>query len=177
MKSLFARCMALEKINAVNELRFQQFCLRSSLPAQLPPTKDALRKHILRANYQACIWRRCLESRPAVPSPHEHGWLVEGDVISIDWMDSRPAPEELLVLTKCSCQQGCATLRCSCKKAQMPCTDACKCAENCSNKPQLGRDDGDEGDDQAPAESQLFQDDLSNSGDDGADEDDEDTTA
>ena len=31
---------------------------------QLPPYKDSLRRHTLRANYRAGIWRRCLEKDP-----------------------------------------------------------------------------------------------------------------
>ena len=66
---------------------------------------------------------------PDVPSPQDHGWLVneDGTEISVAWMDSRPAPEKLSVLTKCTCQGGCTSSRCSCKKEALLCTDACTC--------------------------------------------------
>ena len=57
----------------VNDARYALFCKESS---QLPPTKDALSKHTSRANYQAAIWRRTLDARPDVPTPHGHGWML-----------------------------------------------------------------------------------------------------
>ena len=44
---------------------------------QLPPFRDCLEKHALRANNQAGIWRRCLEQNPQVPSPVGRGWKIE----------------------------------------------------------------------------------------------------
>ena len=49
-------------------------------------------------------------------------------------MDKSAAPQELMVLTKCSCKTHCITRRCSCKKATLKCTDACKCTA-CENRP------------------------------------------
>ena len=63
--------------NNTNDLRYRLFCARKGEIDShlLPPCADALKKHALRANYQACIWRRSLEGCPAVPSPVGHGWL------------------------------------------------------------------------------------------------------
>ena len=41
-------------------LRYDMFCLKAAQSSQLPPSKDALQKHVLRANYQAAIWHRAL---------------------------------------------------------------------------------------------------------------------
>ena len=38
---------------SVNEWRYHLFCTRTTQSSQLPPTKDALSKHVLRANYHA----------------------------------------------------------------------------------------------------------------------------
>ena len=116
-----------------NELRYVQFCSQKSSASHLPPTKNSLCKHVLRSNHQAAIWRRALEGLPTVPSPHQQGWLITDGGITIDWTDQRPAPDELLELTHCGCKTGCGTMRCSCKKALMKCTDACSC-KDCSNK-------------------------------------------
>ena len=65
-------------------------------------SKNACQKHIKRANYQAAIWRRCLQPRPTVPSPHGHRWNVccaEGSVpqsISVYWMELPAAPQAVL---------------------------------------------------------------------------------
>ena len=56
----------------VNDLRHKLFCTKSLQSDQLPPTRDALRKHIRLANYQAAIWKRSLESHPEIPNPAEN---------------------------------------------------------------------------------------------------------
>ena len=110
----------------VNELRCKPFCMSSSPSSQLSSNRNALQKHIQCVNLQTAVWRRCLDARPDVMSPDQHGWIVKDNHISIDWMDGNPVPEELLVLTKCSCNSGCSSNRCSCRTAGLPCTDACK---------------------------------------------------
>ena len=57
----------------VNDLRYKLFCTKGLQSQQLPPMRDALRKHIRRANYQAAIWKRALETHPEIPSPAENG--------------------------------------------------------------------------------------------------------
>ena len=59
----------------VNDLRYHLFCAKKGEIEnhQLPPCKDCLVNHALRANYQAGIWRRCLEQNPQVPSPVGRG--------------------------------------------------------------------------------------------------------
>ena len=46
----------------VNDLRYKLFDTKGLQSQQLPPMKDALRKHIRLAKYQAEIWKRSLES-------------------------------------------------------------------------------------------------------------------
>ena len=59
----------------IDELRYNLFCTRKGdiESPQLPPCKDCLQKHILRANYQAGIWKRCLENDPDTPSSVGNG--------------------------------------------------------------------------------------------------------
>ena len=111
--AVYGHCLCSD----VNELRYIQFCSQQSGASHLPPTRNARRKHVLRANYQAAICRRALEGMPCVPSPHNQGWLVESGAITIDWTDQRPAPDELLEMTHCGCRTGWKTARGSCKKA------------------------------------------------------------
>ena len=99
---------------SVNDLRYELFCFKLPQCYYLPPTQDALRKHVSRACYQATIWRRVLRS--------------------IDWLSQLPAPEEILELIACGCQseQSCTSARCNCKKNNLPCTDCCRCID-CAN--------------------------------------------
>ena len=54
--------------HTVNALRYDLFCAKKGEVEshQLPPCIDCLQKHAQRANYQAAIWRRCLEQIPEV---------------------------------------------------------------------------------------------------------------
>ena len=114
-------------------VRYKLFCSNNAQTCNLPPTKDALKYHVARANYQACIWQNSLEAAAHTPSPHGHGWDVIDGHISIHWMDQQPAPKTLLQFISCNCLKGhCVGGRCSCRKNVMSCTDACGCVE-CSN--------------------------------------------
>ena len=59
----------------VNNLRYHLFCAKKGEieSHQLPPCRDCLVKHALRANYQAGIWRRCLEQDIQIPNPVGRG--------------------------------------------------------------------------------------------------------
>ena len=104
-------------ITDVNKLRYHIFAPKASPSDQLPPTKDALYQHVLRANYQASIWQRALYGKPEIPSPNGHGREVTSEqhqILRIKWMTQALAPEELLLLVNCHCRTGCTTGRCSC---------------------------------------------------------------
>ncbi len=88
----------------VTDMRYHLFCVKKGEieSHQLPPCRDCLVKPAQRANYQAGIWRRCIEQNPDVPNPLGRGWKIEmdGDEQSmvVDWMDGQPAPEAILAL-------------------------------------------------------------------------------
>ena len=92
----------------VNDLRYSLFCAKNGEieSHQLPPCKDCLRKHTIRANYQACIWRCSLQCDPSIPDPVGFVWKMgnstDGELgLTIDWMDGKPAPEAVLELLAC----------------------------------------------------------------------------
>ena len=61
----------------------------------LPPCCRTLKQHCLRANFQACIWKRSHEATPDVPLPqHGQGWQVQDGVLQPIWTQE----EEELVL-------------------------------------------------------------------------------
>lgn len=135
----------------VNECRYHLFCSRNQHSHSLPPCQDALTKHTQRANYQAAIWRNALVADGQVPNPDGHGWLVNEDSISVDWMSLSPAPEALLDLIVCGCTGQCITRHCSCHRNSLSCTDACQCGDACSNPFNISQssesEDSDDGDD------------------------------
>ena len=125
----------------INELRYNLFCARKGEieSHQLPPSKDCLMKHSLRANYQAAIWKRSLENDPQAPNPVGLGWQLEECAgtqhLVIDWMGGSPAPEAILELLSCKCTRSCKSPSCVCIANGLKCTDMCRLM-NCDNQPQ-----------------------------------------
>lgn len=77
------------------------------MESSMPPNKDDLCLLVKRANYQTVIYKRALDPHPVVPSPHGHGWKINGDDISIHWMDLPPAPTSVMEFAHCSCKKNC----------------------------------------------------------------------
>ena len=61
-------------------------------------------------------------------------WLLNDGALTVDWMDELPAPFAVLELMSCRCTKKCEVNRCSCRRHQLPCTDACYCSDNCENQ-------------------------------------------
>ena len=78
---------------SIDEVCYQLFSSRLLSSRQVPPTQDALRQHMLRANNQCSIWLRALEGTPSVPSPQGFGWKIEDSFIKIHWMVKLPATQ------------------------------------------------------------------------------------
>ena len=127
----------------VKDVRYKLFCTKGLQSQQLPLTKNALRKHICRANYQAAIWKRYLESHPEIPSPAENGWKIVNEQLKINWNDLPPAPDAVLELLSCSCSKECANSKCSCFNNGLPCTNVCNCTDVCENKQNLTMEESD----------------------------------
>ena len=84
----------------LNLLRYKLNCAKEGKvdPDDLPPCKSTLGAHVKRANYQAAIWRNATITLSYIPSPAEHGWIIDGEDLSIEWLRSKPAPDEILKL-------------------------------------------------------------------------------
>ena len=100
---------------------------------QLPPCEDCLKLHAFRANYQAALWRRSLQSCPEVLSPVGHGWVQEDGKLSTKWMSGEPAPAALLEFLSCSCARSCKLPTCTCLTNGLKCTNMCR-LRDCSNR-------------------------------------------
>ena len=135
----------------INELRYHLFCAKKGEieSHQLPPCKDCLVQHALRANYQAGIWQRCLQQDPQVPSPIGRGWKLEKqEQLVIHWMEGQPAPQAILDLLACNCARKCELPKCECMANGLKCTDMCRLPD-CDNQPnqQESEESADEFDD------------------------------
>lgn len=121
------------RCNSVNELRYRLFCKSKNLQShQLPPTKAALANHLRRANYQAFLWKHALETQME-QAPDGQGWQLKEGQLEIYWTNQAPAPDAVMELICCGCKGLCQTRRCSCVGNGLPCTEACKCQDNCTN--------------------------------------------
>ena len=90
-----------KKSDSVNDIIYQIFCQSGGkIPCeQLPPCENILKLHILRANYQAFIWRECLVRCQTVIDPKENGWTigVDDNNLEIKWMECNTAPDEVML--------------------------------------------------------------------------------
>ena len=49
--------------------------------------------------------------------------------LEIIWMTRPSSPDSLIECVSCKCKTGCKTLRCSCRKSSLSCTDVCGCVD------------------------------------------------
>ena len=51
------------KLSSVNEFRYKMYCSKNGKieSEMLPPCQNALKQHMLHANYRSAVWRRALE--------------------------------------------------------------------------------------------------------------------
>ena len=120
-------------VSRVNTCRYQMFASKQSQSHCLPPCPDAIKQHIMRANYQAAVWRHGLIANLTVPSPEGHGWMLKNGCIELNWMSLPPAPAALLDLIICGCTGNCSTGHCTCHRNSISCTDASMCGDDCAN--------------------------------------------
>ncbi len=143
---LFAACEAglchvygHPRCRDINQVRYDMLS-KGNESHQIPPTQDALRLHIKRANYQAMLWKHALQGNYKPPSPDGHGWSVKDDTLEVVWMLQDPAPKSLLEFVHCKTCKKCDTRRCSCKKNGFKCSDVCGCDPTvCENSEDTGR--------------------------------------
>lgn len=83
---------------SVDDLRYDVYCRKNGKVscASLPPCKDVLYQHIKRSNYQARIWRMCLDASVEECDPSEHGWGVDDSGLFVKWMTCKPALDEVI---------------------------------------------------------------------------------
>ena len=112
----------------LNTLRYHIFCSKQGSSDALPPTYDAIYQHLLRANYQTFIWRRCLINKPLIPQPTDNGWHKKDHQLLPRLTTIPAAPDTLLELIICGCKKGCKR-NWKCAKEELAYTEACHCGE------------------------------------------------
>lgn len=121
------------KCSDIDNCRYIYLRLGYKNDDMLPPNRDALMKHILRANYQTSVLRKSLLCEIKKPCPSAHGWKVFNNCLKIDWMSLKPVPDSILYQVHCKCKKTlCASALCSCNRLKIQCTELC-CCENCQN--------------------------------------------
>ena len=124
---------------SINEVRCTIFRKQKAKIDSLPPTKDALTLHMMRAHYQTKVWKQSLTTHPPqLPSPVSCGWhTVEGRLVP-QLLPKEHHQARFVELAICGCKQSgsrCSTRHCSCRRGGMYCSGACGCAraEWCMN--------------------------------------------
>ena len=130
----------------LDELRFV-YATRTDKPASaFPPTEDAFRQHILRAQFQTTIWTHSHQAQPTIGSPIGKGWKLgdDGELEPVLY-SKEAAPVEVRDLTHLYCSDsGCDKVRkCHCRSAGLRCTEFCSCHGNECANPVLSKPDSD----------------------------------
>ena len=122
----------------VRELRWSLFRKNQAQSEKLPTTHAAPHEGIKRACYQENVWSSDVVANPQLPSPGDNGWKLDGETWLPVMASSPPAPDAVIELVKCNCSASrCSTNRCTCRKANLNCTDLCGCSgesELCKNR-------------------------------------------
>ena len=124
--------MKTAECTSVNEARQRIFIQGKKFLEALPPTKDALDKHIQMANYQCFVWKESLTPIPDLPCPTACGWKLDGGKFLPELMTLAPVPKACVELVICSCRSGCEK-RCGCFRGGQSCISACSCQGDCTN--------------------------------------------
>ncbi|XP_066920827.1 uncharacterized protein [Clytia hemisphaerica] len=141
---MYGKKDSLELGISIDDLRYNIYCRKNGKVSSesLPPCQNVLRQHIKRANYQARIWRMCLDPWIDRCDPSDHGWGVDDGGLFVNWMTCNPALTEVLTLVTCDCKVQC-DVTCPCKFNEMECCDACGC-DDCGNRDDEENDQDDE---------------------------------
>ena len=134
---------------SLDSLRYKRFCEKVATntscihPQTLPPTSAAAKYHNLRVYLQVQIWKGSDKLQPL-----EYGWKKSEEKFMPILTDLPPAPDDLLKMIRCNCLTDCSSMRCTCKKHNVPCSPACgNCrGSGCTNSNKLDLINEDEDD-------------------------------
>ena len=98
----------------------------------LPPTSETFAENVKRTHLQTCVWKQATVLDPPELNPVDYGWVKNEATKSLNPVNIKLAPPEVLQLIKCSCgsESPCGTLRCHCNSARLSCTIFFTCQES-----------------------------------------------
>ena len=116
-------------VSDIGALRWFLFSKQNYTGYRLPPTWGALKYHILRANFVACMWHLSLMSfNPVIPSPADSGWVLSEGTLSAHMTDNLPAPLATIEMSVCKCDKSkCVRGNCRCYRNRIKCLAMCGC--------------------------------------------------
>ena len=126
---------SLDGVTSVNQARYELFQFGGKDFDHLPPTKDALKQHLLRTVYTAGFnWGQALNKCPVLPSPLLWGYVMKNDQLQPLWTTLPTLSKDHLSI--CSCKKHCKP-PCGCVSKKVCCTSLCKCRGSCYGSPQF----------------------------------------
>ncbi len=121
-------------LTSINKVRSKMFQKGMKELENLPPTANALKQHILRAHFQAAVWRSANSPKPGIPEPTDSGWHLVQDSLVPVLTTANPIPSAYTPLLTCRCT-NCATSKCTCRSKHLRCIAACQCSEQLCHNP------------------------------------------
>ena len=108
-------------------------------PAILPPSPRAAFYYGLRVYHQILVWKGLKETDV---HPLRWGWQMSNENYVVITTDEPAGPPDLFKIIRCGCKGQCGN-NCSCRKAGLQCTSACKECQGitCTNASDITPDD------------------------------------
>ena len=122
-------------ITMVDEARFVIFAsLQSGNLREIPPSKGALKQHVLRSAYQAgWIWGNTLSAN-TTPDIDHWGWSIDNEQQKLlyKWTNLGADRELANIISTCKCRSDSSICnKCSCGKKNVNCLSFCSCKKKC----------------------------------------------
>lgn len=106
----------------------------SRLPlSRIPPSKPALKQHVMRASFQTKIWMNADVATLNSPSPIGNGWQKGENNALVPTMFEGLTASDTLENMICTCRKDCRD-SCNCVINNLPCCELCNCyTADCEN--------------------------------------------
>uniref|UniRef100_UPI00358F76CE radixin-like n=1 Tax=Myxine glutinosa TaxID=7769 RepID=UPI00358F76CE len=69
LEDFVCKLYSQQEYSHVNDARYSMFSMATRNESVMPPNRDALIKHVQRANFQAAVCKRSFDNHPDIPSP------------------------------------------------------------------------------------------------------------
>ena len=125
-------CSTAKQCQQRNEWETKMFAHQNKQMDRIPPTREALIQHLLRATYQSGhLLGQMQVKNPLLPSPSEWGWMRnEFDEWTPHWSHLTESYLSCRELMKWICRTS-SRGGCKCLKENFPCTQKCYCGGVC----------------------------------------------